>query len=60
MLNKIIDGALHNRLMIVLMLLAIVVGAFIMLPKLNLDAFLMLLIYKLQSIQRQKVWHQRK
>ncbi|SHN91017.1 efflux RND transporter permease subunit [bacterium endosymbiont of Bathymodiolus sp. 5 South] len=39
MLNKIIDGALHNRLMIVLMLLAIVVGAFIMLPKLNLDAF---------------------
>jgi cobalt-zinc-cadmium resistance protein CzcA len=39
MLNKIIDGALRNRLMIVLMLLAIVAGAFIMLPKLNLDAF---------------------
>ncbi|AYQ56370.1 Putative silver efflux pump [Bathymodiolus thermophilus thioautotrophic gill symbiont] len=39
MLNKIIDGALRNRLMIVLMLLAVAIGAFMMLPKLNLDAF---------------------
>ncbi len=39
MLNAIIDGAVRNRLMVVLMLLAIMVGAVMMLPKLNLDAF---------------------
>ncbi len=39
MLNTIIDGAVRNRLMVVLMLISIVVGAFMMLPKLNLDAF---------------------
>ncbi len=39
MLNKIIDGAIRNRLMIVLMLIAIIIGAVMMLPKLNLDAF---------------------
>ncbi len=39
MLNSIIDGAVRNRLMVVLMLLAIMVGATMVLPKLNLDAF---------------------
>lgn len=39
MLNAIIDGAIRNRLMIVLMLIAATVGAIMMLPKLNLDAF---------------------
>lgn len=39
MLNTIIDGAVRNRLMVVLMLISIVAGAIIMLPKLNLDAF---------------------
>ena len=39
MLNAIIDGAIRNRLMVVLMLLVIMVGAVMMLPKLNLDAF---------------------
>ncbi|MBL4885607.1 MAG: efflux RND transporter permease subunit [Planctomycetaceae bacterium] len=39
MLNTIIDGAVRHRLMVVLMLISIVVGAFMMLPKLNLDAF---------------------
>jgi len=39
MLNAIINGAVRNRLMIVLMLVAILVGAVMILPKLNLDAF---------------------
>ncbi len=39
MLNTIIDGAVRNRLMVVLMLAAILIGAIMMLPKLNLDAF---------------------
>ncbi len=39
MLNAIIDGAVRNRLMVVLMLAAILVGAVMILPKLNLDAF---------------------
>ncbi len=39
MLNTIIDGSIRNRLMVVLMLIAITVGAVMMLPKLNLDAF---------------------
>lgn len=39
MLNAIIDGAIRNRLMVVLMLIATFVGAIMMLPKLNLDAF---------------------
>ncbi len=39
MLNKIIDGAIRNRLMVILMLLATLVGAVMLLPKLNLDAF---------------------
>ncbi|GJL85421.1 MAG: cytochrome-c peroxidase [Micavibrio sp.] len=39
MLNTIIDGAIRNRLMVVLMLAAILVGAVMILPKLNLDAF---------------------
>ena len=39
MLNAIIDGAIRHRLMIVLMLIAVNVGAILMLPKLNLDAF---------------------
>jgi len=39
MLNKIIDLAVANRLMVVLSLVAIVFGATLILPKLNLDAF---------------------
>ncbi len=39
MLNTIIDGSIRNRLMVVLMLIAIIVGAVMILPKLNLDAF---------------------
>ena len=39
MLTAIIDGAVRNRLMIVLMLISIFVGATMLLPKLNLDAF---------------------
>ncbi len=39
MLNAIIDGAIRNRLMVVLMLIAIIIGAMMLLPKLNLDAF---------------------
>ncbi len=39
MLNAIIDGAVRNRLMVVLMLLATLAGAIMVLPKLNLDAF---------------------
>ena len=39
MLNTIVDGAVRNRLMVVLALLATVVGAIVLLPNLNLDAF---------------------
>ena len=39
MLNKIIDLAVANRLMVVLSLIAIIFGATLILPKLNLDAF---------------------
>ncbi len=39
MLNKIIDLGVENRLLVVLALLACIVGAFLVLPKLNLDAF---------------------
>ena len=39
MLNKIIDIAVGNRLLVVLALLATLFGAFLILPKLNLDAF---------------------
>lgn len=39
MLNSIIDGAVRHRMMVVLMLISIVIGAIMVLPKLNLDAF---------------------
>jgi len=39
LLGRIIDGSVQNRLMVVLMLAAILVGAVMILPKLNLDAF---------------------
>ena len=39
MLNKLIDIAVGNRLLVVLALVATVFGALILLPKLNLDAF---------------------
>jgi len=39
MLNKIIDLGVENRLLVVLALLAAIVGSFLVLPKLNLDAF---------------------
>ncbi len=39
MLNKVIDLGVENRLLVVLSLLAIIVGGFLVLPKLNLDAF---------------------
>ena len=39
MLNTIIDGAVRNRLMVILMLASILVGAIMILPNLNLDAF---------------------
>lgn len=39
MLNKIIDIAVENRLLVVLALLATIVGGVLILPKLNLDAF---------------------
>jgi len=39
MLNKLIDIAVGNRLMVLLFLIAATVGAFLILPKLNLDAF---------------------
>ncbi len=39
MLNRIIDWAVYNRLLVVLALLATVVGGVLLLPKLNLDAF---------------------
>jgi len=39
MLNKIIDMGVKNRLLVVLALIATLVGAVLLLPKLNLDAF---------------------
>lgn len=39
MLNRIIDFGVHNRLLVVLALLAALVGGIFILPKLNLDAF---------------------
>ena len=39
MLNKIIDMAVNNRLMVLLALLAAIVSGTLILPKLNLDAF---------------------
>ena len=39
MLNTIIESALKNRLLVVLALVATLVGGYIILPKLNLDAF---------------------
>ncbi len=39
MINKLIDFAVNNRLMVVLGLLTILVASFFILPKLNLDAF---------------------
>ena len=39
MLNKIIDIAVANRLLVVLALLATIVGGVLILPKLNMDAF---------------------
>ncbi|MCP3128599.1 efflux RND transporter permease subunit [Shewanella sp. KJ2020] len=39
MLQKIIEVAIKNRLLVVLALLAVIVGCAAMLPKLNLDAF---------------------
>jgi len=39
MLNKLIDIGIENRLLVVLSLIAILVGASLILPKLNLDAF---------------------
>lgn len=39
MLNAIIDGAVRNRLMVVLGLIAAMFGAIMLLPNLNLDAF---------------------
>ncbi len=39
MLNKIIDWAVTNRLLVVITLFALTVAAFFMIPRLNLDAF---------------------
>ncbi|WP_396588662.1 efflux RND transporter permease subunit [Bermanella sp. R86510] len=39
MFNKIIDWAVFNRLLVVIALLALMVGAIFIIPKLNLDAF---------------------
>lgn len=39
MLQKLIEAAIKNRLLVVLALLAVIVGCVAMLPKLNLDAF---------------------
>lgn len=39
MLQKLIEAAIKNRLLVVLALLAVIVGCMAMLPKLNLDAF---------------------
>ena len=39
MFNKIIDWSVQNRLLVVLALVAVIVGAVFTIPKLNLDAF---------------------
>ena len=39
MLHKIIEGAVRNRLMVLLAIFATIAGTFLVLPKLNLDAF---------------------
>jgi len=39
MLNKLIDFAIYNRLLIVLLLLALAAASYFLLPKLNFDAF---------------------
>lgn len=39
MLNRLIDLAVGNRLLVVLALIAMLFGAVLILPKLNLDAF---------------------
>lgn len=39
MLNKLIDSAVKNRLLVVLALVATIMGAILVLPRLNLDAF---------------------
>ncbi len=39
MLNRVIDFGVHNRLLVVLALLAALVGSAFLLPRLNLDAF---------------------
>ena len=39
MLNKLIDLGVANRLLVLLALLAILVGAVMLIPRLNLDAF---------------------
>lgn len=39
MFNKIIESAINNRLIIILSLVALVITSFIVIPKLNLDAF---------------------
>ena len=39
MLNKLIDLSINNRLLVILSLVATLVAAFLVLPKLNLDAF---------------------
>ena len=39
MLNRLIDFAVKNRLLVILALIALIIGSFLILPKLNLDAF---------------------
>ena len=39
MFNKIIDWSVNNRLLILIALFASIVGAIMVIPKLNLDAF---------------------
>ncbi len=39
MLNKIIDWAVSNRLLVVIALFSLIIAAFFMIPRLNLDAF---------------------
>ncbi|MGB0843073.1 MAG: efflux RND transporter permease subunit, partial [Pseudoalteromonas shioyasakiensis] len=39
MFNKIIDWSVNNRLLILIALFATIVGAIMVIPKLNLDAF---------------------
>ena len=39
MLNRIIDFAVRNRLLVVIALAVLLIGSVLILPKLNLDAF---------------------